>query len=215
MHTHKAIYQITSHQMDVLLLRIQRLLPAIRGGPSKHKACTLRLPAELIDIILHHLSLECVLCFALTCRALFVRYFPRPAPLSDTAKTTFLQYLERDHPRLYFCHDCIRLHTWRLTHTEYGMRVDSGPCLENPALPHHMSSHVAEYGDEPHVLPGTHSHEPTPLWLGPRPIRKRRGGDKLNTGRDFRNQHYALMERAKIINDSLYLHGRMVHQKSE
>ncbi|KAK0736772.1 hypothetical protein B0T21DRAFT_276148, partial [Apiosordaria backusii] len=171
----------------------------------------LRLPAELIDIILDCLSPESVICLALTCRALFVRYFPRPAPLSDTAKAAFLQYLERDHPSLYFCHDCIRLHTWHLTQTRHGIWVCSGPCLRIRGVNGLMGSHVSEYG-----MNFTYSLARIVM------NRHLYGSAHGPSAKDMAVTNYirnvihdisiARSWSAKIINNGLYLHGRMVYQ---
>ncbi|KAK0666965.1 hypothetical protein QBC41DRAFT_229415 [Cercophora samala] len=198
--------------MDGFLLRIRRHLPGVRGRPSKQEACTLQLPVELVDAILHHLSSESVICLALTCRALFVRYFPRPAHLTDKAKTTLLQYLERDHPRLYFCHDCTRLHRWRLAHIEEGIWVYSGPCFNKLGFGcYGVSSGVATYGMNltyalARIVMNRHLYGSA---CGPS-AKSLAVTNSLQ--HDFYGTRITRSWNAKIINDSLYLHGRVVFQ---
>ena len=104
--------------MDRIFLRLRYLLPGYRRRLSAQERCTLKMiPTELVDMILEYLRPESAIAFALTCRALFVKHFPKSAAaqLSAPARATLLQWLEQDIPRLYFCHGCACLHRWRAT----------------------------------------------------------------------------------------------------
>jgi len=116
--------------MDRIFLWFRYHLPGYRRRLSSQERCTLKIPSELVDMILEHLPPESVIAFALTCRALFVKHFPKSVQLSAPARATLLQWLEQDIPRLYFCHGCACLHPWRATR-EFGYKFYHGPCWWN------------------------------------------------------------------------------------
>ncbi|KAK0732414.1 hypothetical protein B0T21DRAFT_195596 [Apiosordaria backusii] len=117
--------------MDRIFLRLRYLLPGYQRRLSAQKRCTLKIPTELVDMILEHLQPESAIAFALTCRALFVKHFPKSAQLSAPARATLLQWLEQDIPRLYFCHGCAYLHPWRARLQFSGYKFYHGPCWWN------------------------------------------------------------------------------------
>ncbi|KAK1987224.1 hypothetical protein LZ30DRAFT_703161 [Colletotrichum cereale] len=74
---------------------------------------TLRLPPEIMLLIIGHLPPEAVLSLALTCRSFYVSYFPESPILDARAKDALLTLLERDVPHLLYCAECTILHPWR------------------------------------------------------------------------------------------------------
>ncbi|KAK4140736.1 uncharacterized protein C8A04DRAFT_14677 [Dichotomopilus funicola] len=122
--------------MDHICLRLRELrflVPAYRRRLSAQKRCTLNIPSELVDMILKHLPPESAIAFALTCRGLFFKHFPKSAAaqLSAPSRETLLQWLEQDNPRLYFCHGCACLHRWRATLKYNCFKTYDGPCWWN------------------------------------------------------------------------------------
>ncbi|KAK4451292.1 hypothetical protein QBC34DRAFT_323050, partial [Podospora aff. communis PSN243] len=99
----------------------QLALDDVPNEVNTQQECTLNVPPELVLGILDHLPPESVIAFALTCRAFFRQYFPRPLPrLShwQSARATLLQWLEKDTPELYYCPGLVycrqHLHVWKL-----------------------------------------------------------------------------------------------------
>jgi hypothetical protein len=86
---------------------------------------------ELVEMILEHLPPESVTALGLTCRDLYAKIFSNPSTLPIHAKARFLQLLEKEHPTLFFCHDCVQLHTWRLRHKLQTYGFYNGPCYTN------------------------------------------------------------------------------------
>ncbi|KAK3364865.1 hypothetical protein B0T24DRAFT_712182 [Lasiosphaeria ovina] len=99
--------------MGRIFLWLRYRLPGYRRRLSAQERCTLKIPTELVDMIMEHLPLETAIAFALTCRALFVKHFPKSAQLSVPARATLLLWLEQDIPSVYFCHGYTCLHRWR------------------------------------------------------------------------------------------------------
>lgn len=135
-------------------------------------------PPELISIVLEHLPPESVVAFALTCRALFI-YFPRPAQLSDLARATLLQWLKQDILDLFFCHNCPRLHLWRLIRCP--RRGDIWVCMRDCRRTPYAMNLVGLLRpgvlDEPYLLSGPALHQPPSQWASPRPIYTRYCGN--------------------------------------
>ncbi|KAK4447130.1 hypothetical protein QBC34DRAFT_486512 [Podospora aff. communis PSN243] len=119
-------------QMDRIFLWLRYRIPGYRRRLSAQERCTLKIPTELIDMVLEPLPPESAIAFALTCRALFVKHFPKSAQLSAPARATLLQWLEQDNPELYFCHGCACLHSWRAAAMPGGgFKFYYGPCAWN------------------------------------------------------------------------------------
>jgi len=201
--------------MDNIPACLRRLLPWRRRS-SKQKRCTLNLPAELVWIVLEFLSPESIIAFALTCRILFAQFFPMQPQLSDSARATLLQWLEQDIPGLYFCHDCARLHRWRrlIRSSSSGITVLDGPCWKiAPGIKYLMSDYVPDYGFNltyslAQLVTNRHLYGPS---HGPSVhdiAATRHFGDPLYGVDIIRSWS------AKIINDSLYLHGNMTFRRS-
>lgn len=74
---------------------------------------SLAIPPELILSIIAYLDRPSLVSLALTCRTFLLCYLPQPLQLSSTEKEEFLALLEKDAPRYYFCHFCLKLHRWR------------------------------------------------------------------------------------------------------
>ncbi|WDK20084.1 hypothetical protein CGRA01v4_11371 [Colletotrichum graminicola] len=84
--------------------RAARLVPWQRS--------TLRLPPEIMLMVIDYLSPEAVLSLALTCRSLHCSYFPESPIINARSKDALLTLLERDVPKLLYCHECAILHPW-------------------------------------------------------------------------------------------------------
>lgn len=89
---------------------------------------TLRLPPEIIDIILEQLPPESVVSFVLTCRAFYAAHMSQSLRLAPPARTTLLLWLEKDVAGLYFCHLCDKLHPWRPQSYSYQIPTYNGAC---------------------------------------------------------------------------------------
>ncbi|KAK1584823.1 uncharacterized protein LY79DRAFT_560089 [Colletotrichum navitas] len=85
--------------------RAARLVPWQRS--------TLRLPPEIMLMVISYLPPEAVLSLALTCRSLYCSYFPESPILNARSKAALLTLLERDVPKLLYCSECAILHPWR------------------------------------------------------------------------------------------------------
>lgn len=81
--------------------------------PCSPQLGRLAIPPELILMITQHLGKPSLLCFALTCRTINRNCFPKHLDLSSSDKEQFLLLLEKDTPKHYFCHFCVKLHPWR------------------------------------------------------------------------------------------------------
>ncbi|KAK2772925.1 hypothetical protein CKAH01_13714 [Colletotrichum kahawae] len=79
----------------------------------KKQRSTLKLPPEIILLIIHYLPTESVLSFTLTCRLFYISFFPKSLILSPLSKSISLTMLERDIPYLLYCPECITLHSWQ------------------------------------------------------------------------------------------------------
>lgn len=199
-----------------LCLRLLQLLPQNRRKSHNQTDCTLNsCPPELIILILSHLPPESTLAFALTCRALFIQYFPRSPQLSAPTKTALLQLIERDYPNLLFCFNCIRLHRWRMKlFSKYGNTPCHMPCTNPRELPTWryslMNRAVPDLGYNltyslAWLVTNRHLYGPG---HGP-PLKD------LTITEPKRSQRFLYVPterycRAKIINNSLYLHGKRV-----
>lgn len=70
-----------------------------------------------MDIVLSHLPSESVVAFTLTCRAFYSKYYlDQSTKLDGESRQTLLLWLEKDEPRLYYCHICNLLHRWGPRH---------------------------------------------------------------------------------------------------
>lgn len=79
--------------------------------PSQHPTA-FPLPPELVLMVFRYLPKVSGICLALTCRGLYSGHFSESADLHPDEKREFLLLVERDVPGLYFCHHCVKLHTW-------------------------------------------------------------------------------------------------------
>lgn len=73
----------------------------------------MRDPPEIYLLIFWYLPPELIVAFALTCRESYRRWMPARLSGSKSERETLLCWLEKDMPKLYFCHRCGDLHTWR------------------------------------------------------------------------------------------------------
>ncbi|KAK2052880.1 hypothetical protein LY76DRAFT_305349 [Colletotrichum caudatum] len=106
LHLRDTMYEITAKRYLVSLWRrAARLVPWQRS--------TLRLPPEIMLMVISYLSPEAVLSLALTCRSLYCSYFPESPILNTHSKDALLTLLERDVPKLLYCPECAILHPWR------------------------------------------------------------------------------------------------------
>ncbi|KAL7928944.1 hypothetical protein V8C35DRAFT_332083 [Trichoderma chlorosporum] len=74
---------------------------------------SLSIPPAIILRIIAYLDQPSLLSFTLTCQTFFLCYLHQSLELSSTGKQEFLALLEKDAPRYYFCHFCLKLHRWR------------------------------------------------------------------------------------------------------
>jgi len=195
------------------------LFPGYRRRLSAQEGCVLKkMPTELVDMILEHLEPESAIALALTCRALFVKHFAKykSAQLSAPARATILQLLERDSPTLYFCHDCARLHRWRVTRQFAGYKFYDRPCSNRPDIMYPaMSKWVSSFRPDftyswARLVMNRHFYSPH---HGPPPPVI--DNVKVNPPCSFGNYYGVLMTdswRVKIIGNSLHLHGTSLFQ---
>ncbi|KAH6649494.1 hypothetical protein F5144DRAFT_7138 [Chaetomium tenue] len=71
------------------------------------------LPEEISLMVLSYLPVESLIALALTSRVLRQSIPPLRLLLDDEGKLHVLEFLEKDVPHLYACHQCLRLHPWR------------------------------------------------------------------------------------------------------
>ncbi|KAK1827892.1 hypothetical protein QBC39DRAFT_313888 [Podospora conica] len=184
--------------MDRIFRRLLYLLPGYRRRLSAQKLCTLKIPTELVDMILEHLEPESAIAFSLTCRALFVKHFPKSksAQLSAPARATLLQWLEQDIPALYmyFCHDCARLHRWR-------GRLQTEPVMSKcvSTFRSDLTYSWARLVTNRHLYGARH---------GP-PLRNIKGTRTRRIGGIYGAVVTTVSWKAKLIGNNLYLHGTM------
>jgi hypothetical protein len=91
------------------------------------------LPPEIILIIISHLNKHSITTLALTCTTLYSLCFPEQRLLDVAEKEELLQLLEKDVARLYFCHDCVKLHPWhrRWSRSMSPWYLERTPCKRN------------------------------------------------------------------------------------
>ncbi|PVI00786.1 hypothetical protein DM02DRAFT_655157 [Periconia macrospinosa] len=73
---------------------------------------TLHVPPEILLMIASHLDRPSLISFSLATRYLYGLSFPRGLGLNRFDKERLLVCLEKDFPGLYFCHSCVKLHSW-------------------------------------------------------------------------------------------------------
>ncbi|KAK3937736.1 hypothetical protein QBC46DRAFT_318997 [Diplogelasinospora grovesii] len=197
-----------------MLSHLRRLLPS-RLDPRRLRAqkCTLRLPTELVDMILEYLPPESVVAFVLTCRVFYSRHFPRPAHLSSSAKETLLHWLDQDTPSLYFCHDCTRLHSWRRA-LKPAPPCYRGPCRAINSASGHMRESLRTLRWRFNYIKAQlamNRHLYGPLH-GP-PLRR---FEEAKSGFDtFHGVSITYSWRARIISDKLYVRGTTVIRRGK
>ncbi|KAK0643205.1 hypothetical protein B0T16DRAFT_512405 [Cercophora newfieldiana] len=190
-----------------------------RWSKQKQQQCTLKLPAELVSLVMQHLPPESGIALALTCRAFFAQFFPDldKVQLSDVETERLLLWLEQDTPELYYCFDCRCLHRWR----RGVMRTWEGRVLHR--VPSHCTL-VPETGFMGEAVPDSleeftystarlimnrHFYGPLHgLSTQQVAVTRRKGADSLHGVSKTHSWS------AKIINDSLYLYGNMVFHSS-
>lgn len=72
----------------------------------------LSLPPELMIEILSYVDDASKITFSLACKGLHRTYFQPLLRGNRQSKRALLLMLERDVPSLYFCHECLILHSW-------------------------------------------------------------------------------------------------------
>ncbi|KAK3375635.1 hypothetical protein B0T24DRAFT_616707 [Lasiosphaeria ovina] len=196
--------------MDRIFLWLRHLLPGYQRSLSAQERCTLKIPSELVDMILEHLQPESAIAFALTCRALFVKHFPKSAQLTAPARATLLQWLEQDIPRLYFCHGCACLHPWRATLQFSGYKFYHGPCWWNRRdIEPVMSKCVSDFRADltyswARLVMNRHLYG---ALHGP-PLQDIEATQRIYDS--FYGVIITIFWSAKIISNNLYIHGTMV-----
>jgi len=194
--------------MGQLLRRIYCRFPGYRRKLSAQKGCTLRLvPTEIVDLILEHLPPESVVAFALTCRALYGKHFPKPTEISVASKERLLQLIERDLLNLYFCYGCIRLHPWRPKFQNiYFCREFPGGCGESIDCPCPLPFQIGHVYSWARLVMNRHFYG---LTHGP-DLKKILVLQRIFY---FRFNAYSRIKvhwDTKVIENKLYLHGTMV-----
>jgi hypothetical protein len=89
--------------------------PVVRGSPKSRVPVSpiLALPVEIMEHILPHLSRPERALLGLTCRSFhhFIRARSGPPTLYDCEG--FLDIIQTDCPKLFYCHACVRMHPFR------------------------------------------------------------------------------------------------------
>lgn len=199
------------HIMALTLSRISfssRTIIYLRHRP---RLGSLAIPPEIMLAILAYLDRPSLLSFALTCRTFFLFYFPQPPQLSSTEKHDFLALLEKDAPRHYFCHFCLKLHRWR---GSWFRHFDSD-------IPHYYLKHRDTCREENQIK---HIGMPTLLYPLARVIMNRHfygvthgpPVKVLSTSVSWRWDHkYNKMWRTRIIGDELMLSSNITIYPNE
>lgn len=166
--------------------------------------CTLRLPPEIVDIILEHLPPESVDAFSLACRVFYWKYTPRPPRLPQPAKETLLSWLEQEAPKHCFCHPCETLHIWRKSHymgiDDYNSACKLRHKVESAYHPPgciHLPYHAARLVMNRHLYGRSHGPPLKEIELDPGPPPWRY---------NYKIVHLQSWQ-VRIMDDELYLHA--------
>ena len=113
---------------------IGKLTKSFRQMRSPSHSRILNLPLEIVLMIATHLDGCSLLTLTLTCKSFHGLWETRNLPLRLTEIEQLLALLERDHPFLYCCHYCMKLHRWhgRWNRSIASWHRESLPCKRDP-----------------------------------------------------------------------------------
>ena len=115
----------------MLVLRtLQRFMRLAKRRSGDSRGSLKVLPLDILLIITEYLPDASVFSLALTCHTLndliLCRFpFCRFPSLDAYSKEEFLQLLEKDISNVYYCHECVRLHSWK-SRRKSSRRLETG-----------------------------------------------------------------------------------------
>ena len=99
----------------LLLASCKRFQRRSKNDNQHHAPATLRLPHELVNVIVDSLNISEAVCLSVCCKYFYHRLgkdryrILRKGQGHEDQRNEFLLRLARDHPTLFFCHSCSRL----------------------------------------------------------------------------------------------------------